>query len=159
MVIDFDPHTDTPVEILHVILLGFVKYFWRDTVQRLKDAEKAILIARLSSFDVSGLGISALSGRTLVTYAKSLVGRDFRAIAQAAPFVLHRLDGIPDELIKVWVALSRLVPLVWQPEIQDITAHLVCFPIAIGLVEWMLIFATFSGPDDTSNCKLPRCDM
>ena len=96
-------------------------------MQRLKDAEKETLTARLSSFDVSGLGIPPLSGRTLVTYAKSLVGRDFRAIAQAAPFVLHGLDNIPDELIKVWIALSRLVPLVWQPEIRDITAHLVCY--------------------------------
>ena len=94
-------------------------------MQRLKDPEKTTLIARVSSFDVSGLGIPPLSGKTLVTYARSLVGRDFRVIAQAAPFILHDLDGLPDELIKVWVALSRLVPLVWQPEITDITMHLV----------------------------------
>ncbi|KAJ6576824.1 hypothetical protein B0H10DRAFT_1963322 [Mycena sp. CBHHK59/15] len=57
---DFDPHQDTPVEILHVILLGFVKYFWRDAVARVKKSDHEILISRLSSFNVSGLGISAL---------------------------------------------------------------------------------------------------
>ncbi|KAI0819396.1 hypothetical protein BC628DRAFT_1506524 [Trametes gibbosa] len=121
---DFDPHSDTPVEILHVILLGFVKYLWRDSVSRLSDAEKKTVIARLSSFDVTGLGIPSLSGTTLVTYAKSLVGRDFRAVAQAAPFVLHDLAGIPPELQKVWTALAHLVPLVWQPEIAHLPAHM-----------------------------------
>ena len=114
-----------------MILLRFVKYFWRDTVQCLKDPKKNILTARLSSFDVSGLGVAPLSGKTLVTYARSLVGRDFRIVTQAAPFVLHDLDGIPDELIKVWVVLSRLVPLVWQPEIADVGSHLVCLPFEL----------------------------
>ncbi|KAJ3009280.1 hypothetical protein NUW54_g2837 [Trametes sanguinea] len=123
---DFDPHSDTPVEILHVILLGFVKYLWRDTVSRLSDSDKKTVIARLSSFDVSGLGtVPPLSGSTLVTYAGSLVGRDFRAVAQAAPFVLHDLSGIPLELQKVWTALGHLVPLVWQPEIHDLPSHLI----------------------------------
>ncbi|KAI0375816.1 hypothetical protein BV20DRAFT_18264 [Pilatotrama ljubarskyi] len=121
---NFDPHADTPVEILHVILLGFVKYLWRDTVSRLKEPQRNLLVTRLSSFDVSGLGVPPLAGSTLVTYARSLVGRDFRAIAQAAPFVLHGLPGIPDELQHVWVALSRLIPLVWQPEIKDISAYM-----------------------------------
>ncbi|KAI8983315.1 hypothetical protein BD414DRAFT_515805 [Trametes punicea] len=120
---DFDPHSDTPVEILHVILLGFVKYLWRDTVSRLKDSAKETLVARLTSFDVAGLGIPPLQGTTLVNYAKSLVGRDFRAIAQAAPFVLHDLCGIPDELHGVWIALSRLIPLVWQPTIMDFPTY------------------------------------
>ncbi len=119
---EFDPHRNTPVEILHVILLGFVKYLWRDTVARLKDAEKATLIARLSSFDVSGLGVPPLTGKTLVTYAKSLVGCDFRVVAQAAPFALHGLDSISDELVRVWTALSRLIPLVWH-----LSSHLIRF--------------------------------
>ncbi|KAG6829264.1 hypothetical protein H0H93_014547, partial [Arthromyces matolae] len=71
---DFDPHADTPVEILHVILLGFVKYFWRDAVNRLKVPQKQTLIARLSSLKTSGLATGYLSGTTLVTYAGSLTG-------------------------------------------------------------------------------------
>jgi hypothetical protein len=107
-----------------VILLGFVKYFWRDAVARLKKQEdKEILIARLSSFNVSGLGISPLSGHTLVTYSGSLTGGDFRAIAQAAPFVLQGL--LPAEKIQAWAALSAVVTLVWQPNIKNLERYIV----------------------------------
>ncbi|KAG2750187.1 hypothetical protein P692DRAFT_201906126 [Suillus brevipes Sb2] len=120
-----DPHTDTPVEILHTVLLGFVKYLWRDTVSvRIgKDKlKRELLETRLSSVDVSGLGLSHLAGHTLVQYAGSLVGRDFRAIAQVAPFVLH--DLVPTECYDAWVALSNLIPLIWQSEIKNSTEHL-----------------------------------
>ncbi|KAJ3804861.1 hypothetical protein F5876DRAFT_82513 [Lentinula aff. lateritia] len=64
-----DPHSDTPVEILHVVLLGFVKYLWRDVIdnQLKKNADKKKELAtRLSSLDISGLGIeSKLAGNTL----------------------------------------------------------------------------------------------
>ncbi|KAL1658102.1 hypothetical protein GGF50DRAFT_67939 [Schizophyllum commune] len=122
---ELDAHSDTPVEILHVVLLGFVKYFWRDVIaHRLGKAEKLTLKARLNSFDTRGLGIPPLSGDVLVDHAGSLVGRDFRAIAQVAPFVLHDL-GIEDSMIRVWMALSKVIPLVWQPEIDDLDEYLV----------------------------------
>jgi hypothetical protein len=125
--IGLDPHQDTPVEILHVILLGFVKYLWRDLVQNQlgkKDDKKNLLATRLSSFDVSGLGISPLAGATLVQYSGSLTSRDFRAIAQAAPFVIY--DLVSKDCFETWVALSKIIPLIWQPEITDIDAHYVC---------------------------------
>ncbi|KAL1674996.1 hypothetical protein EV122DRAFT_219370 [Schizophyllum commune] len=120
-----DPHSDTPVEILHVVLLGFVKYFWRDLIQnqlKKKDHKKELLKIRLSSLDVSGLGISELNGNTLVQYAGSLTGRDFRAIAQVAPFVIY--DMVSSDCYEAWLALSKLVPLIWQPEIEDIRSYL-----------------------------------
>ncbi|KAJ7176536.1 hypothetical protein C8R46DRAFT_1213111 [Mycena filopes] len=127
---DLDPHQDTPVEILHVVLLGFVKYFWRDAVARLKKKEqKDILIARLSSFNVSGLGIPPLSGHTLVNYAGLLTGRDFRALVQVAPFVLQGL--LPDEKIHAWVALSAVVTLVWQPHIQNLDRYIITLETVI----------------------------
>ena len=112
--------------MLHTVLLGFVKYFWRDAVTiRIgkNKIKKELLEVRLSSFDTTGLEIPPLSGHTLVQYAGSLVGRDFRAIAQAAPFVLHGL--VPDQCYNTWVALSKLIPLIWQSEIDDIEVHLV----------------------------------
>ncbi|KAF8180489.1 hypothetical protein K438DRAFT_1908238 [Mycena galopus ATCC 62051] len=119
-----DPHMDTPVEILHVVLLGFVKYLWQDLVQlqlKTKEDKKDFLITRLSSLDVSGLGISPLAGRTLVKYSGSLTGRDFRFIAQVAPFVLY--DLVSSECFETWQALSKLIPLIWQPEILDIEPY------------------------------------
>ena len=111
------------MEVLHVVLLGFIKYFWRDVISRLSVANKTLLKTRLSSVDVSGLGIPPLSGETLVTYAGSLTGRDFRAISQVAPFVLY--DLVPYECFQAWLSLSGLVPLIWQPVIEDLEAHAV----------------------------------
>jgi hypothetical protein len=60
--VDFDPNTHTTVEILHVVLLGFVKYFWRDAVSQQKAEGKEILKVQLSSFDMGGLGLSRVKG-------------------------------------------------------------------------------------------------
>ncbi|KAH7867912.1 uncharacterized protein C8R40DRAFT_1164165 [Lentinula edodes] len=124
-----DPHRDTPVEILHVILLGFVKYYWRDAITRLDDHQKETLKHRLSSLDVSSMGLSPLAGETLVKYARSLTGRDFRAIAQVAPFVLY--DLLPAECYEAWLALSALIPLVWQPVILHLDTYLATLELAI----------------------------
>ena len=111
------------MEILHVVLLGVVKYFWRDAVTRVPKKKRELLKTRLSSLDVSGLGIAPLSGETLVTYAGSLTGRDFRIISQVAPFVLY--DLVPSTCYQAWLALCALVPLIWQPEINDLEPYLV----------------------------------
>ena len=114
--------------MLHVVLLGFIKYFWRDLIQNQikgQDDRKVLLAQRLSSLDVSGLGISPLAGETLVNYAGSLTGRDFRNISQAAPFVIY--DMVPDDVFEAWLALSKLVPLIWQPLIKDVKEYTVSF--------------------------------
>jgi hypothetical protein len=121
---DLDPHQDTPVEVLHVVLLGYVKYFWRDLVQnQLKNQDdlKELLVQRLNSFNTSGLGISPLAGQTLVQYSGSLTGRDFRAIAQVAPFVIY--DLVSDECLAAWVSLSKLVPLIYMPSIDNVEEY------------------------------------
>lgn len=109
-----------------MVLLGFVKYFWRDAIKnQLKDnqAKKDLLATRLSCLDVAGLGISPLAGRTLVQYSGSLVGRDFRAIAQVAPFVLQ--DLVSSECYDTWKSLATLIPLIWMPQIEDLEMYLV----------------------------------
>ncbi|KAJ2927773.1 hypothetical protein H1R20_g9317, partial [Candolleomyces eurysporus] len=139
-----DAHSNTPVEILHVVLLGFVKYFWRDAIKnQLKDKEskKELLATRLSCLDVSRLGISPLAGHTLVQYSGSLVGHDFRAIAQVAPFVLK--DLVTPECYKTWISLSKLVPLVWRLEIEDLDLYLASLKHKIE--QFLICAACWSG--------------
>ncbi|KAJ3792065.1 hypothetical protein GGU11DRAFT_750597 [Lentinula aff. detonsa] len=103
-----DPHHDTPVEILHVVLLGFLKYMWWDLVNQVKNQDKLkkLLEIHLMSLDVTGLEISPIAGRTLI-----------------APFVIHDLN-IGDSCREAWLALSQLVPLIWQPEIDNIDEYM-----------------------------------
>jgi hypothetical protein len=112
-----------------------VKYFWRDAINRqLKNREslKEKFAIRLSCVDTHGLGLSPLDGPTLVFYNGSLVGRDFRAIAQVAPFALK--GTVSDECYATRVSLSKLAPLIWQPEIPDIGAY--------SARTWTLAFVT-----------------
>ncbi|KAJ7697712.1 hypothetical protein B0H17DRAFT_855105, partial [Mycena rosella] len=121
-ILDFDANSDTPVEILHVVLLGVVKYWWRDAVSRQNSKGKEELNARLSSVDVAGLNTPPIRGHTYVQYAGSLVGRDFRVILLVALVVLHGL--IPQAHYDGWVALSKLVPLMFQPAIEHMPTYI-----------------------------------
>ncbi|KAG8692786.1 hypothetical protein FRC08_009539 [Ceratobasidium sp. 394] len=127
---DLDANQDTPVEILHVILLGIAKYFWRDAVARQTAEGKEILKARIDSLDLSGLGLSAPRGSTLVQYAGSLTGRDFRVILQIGVLVLY--DLVPSEAYNAWRALSHLTPLAFQSEIDNIDDYVVILSDSIN---------------------------
>ncbi|KAH9040605.1 hypothetical protein EDB84DRAFT_1436749 [Lactarius hengduanensis] len=110
-----DPHSDTPVEVLHTVLLGFVKYFWCDAIQfqiGRSAAQRDLLKTQLNSFNVSGLQIPPLAGHLLV-----------------APFVLY--DLVLPACFDAWVSLSNLIPLIWQLVIQDIDDYIDCLEIAI----------------------------
>ncbi|KAF7334908.1 hypothetical protein MVEN_02240500 [Mycena venus] len=118
----FDANRDTPVEILHVVLLGVVKYWWRDAVSRQNSKGKEELKARLSSVDVAGLNTPPIRGNTYVQYAGSLVGRDFRVILQVALVVLYGL--IPQTHYDGWATLCKLAPLMFQPVIEHLPAYI-----------------------------------
>ena len=78
-----------------------------------------------ASFDVSSWGISRPNGNTLIQYAGSLSGQDFRHIAQCAPYVIH--DLLSTAKLNAWVDLSRLPPLIWQTVMQNTEHHIVNF--------------------------------
>ncbi|KAA1123802.1 hypothetical protein PGTUg99_020863 [Puccinia graminis f. sp. tritici] len=78
----FDGVKDTPVEVLHVVLLGVVKYLARDFVSDLSEAQKDELIAQLHGFDTTSLNIDSLKPKYLIRHILSLVGKDFKIILQ-----------------------------------------------------------------------------
>jgi hypothetical protein len=72
---------------------------------RLSDVQKTL---RLTSFNVSALDVRPLAAKTLVKFAGSLTGRDFRVIAQVAPSVLF--DIVPKTFFPAWFALGVGTP-------------------------------------------------
>jgi hypothetical protein len=76
----------------------------------------------LTCLDLSGLdpSISSLCGSTLVQYAGSLVGRDFRASCYICSY-----DLLDPAIIETWSALAMLLLLVWQPQIHNMDVYLV----------------------------------
>ncbi|KAI7939992.1 hypothetical protein MJO28_013644 [Puccinia striiformis f. sp. tritici] len=113
----FDGVLDTPVEILHVVLLGVVKYLARDLINGIHEKEKWKAIGRLESFSCTSLNIDSLKPKYLVQHVKSLIGRDFKILLQAAPFAL--IEFMDPEQKKVWLSLCRLTPLIFQTKIKD----------------------------------------
>ena len=77
----------TPLEVLHTLLLGPYKYLLRATMAKLsKNKQRTQLSALLSAFPSSGF--TSRISRNIAKYYKSFVGRNFKALAQMALFVL-----------------------------------------------------------------------
>lgn len=120
----FNPHADSPVEPLHTLLLGTVKYGWGMTTAMMNTAGVLdVFESRLRSADVKGLNIDPIRASYIVQYRGSLIGRNFRSIIQTIAFVLFGL--VSDEMVNMWVAMGHMVSLLWYPEIRDISQYCV----------------------------------
>ncbi|KAK7016753.1 hypothetical protein VNI00_018830 [Paramarasmius palmivorus] len=119
----FDVHLDTPMEILHTILLGVVKYFWGQTVHILEKAKgMGLFQLRLASLDASGLNIPNISAKYMCQYKGSLIGKHFKSIAQIMPFIVY--DLVSKDLLDAWTIIGELVVLVWHTKIEDMDSYL-----------------------------------
>jgi hypothetical protein len=113
-------HRDTPVKILHTILLGADKYVWHITNEPWDKKKDTAFARRLQSSSVDGLSIPSGSLRAgyMLQYKKSLIGKHFCILQQLAVFHL-RADNCPPAVLKLWMAMGELGALLWFHEIPS----------------------------------------
>ncbi|EKM75140.1 hypothetical protein AGABI1DRAFT_103088 [Agaricus bisporus var. burnettii JB137-S8] len=121
-------HRDTPVEILHTVLLGIDKYIWFETSNKWNQQKDQDFVAALSTLATDGLSVHSFRPQYIVQYKNSLIGRDFKTLQQIAIFPLYaRLENAtPKEklLFQVWKAMGELGALLWIPEISNMEEYL-----------------------------------
>ena len=113
---------DTPIEVLHVFLLGPVKYLYCDFIKGLRATQKEELLALWNSFNKHSLNIPSIRATSMVQFCSSLIGKDFRIILQAASFIFFRFMEPSD--INIWSALCRLGSLIFQTHIENMTEYI-----------------------------------
>ncbi|KAJ3792295.1 hypothetical protein GGU11DRAFT_693704, partial [Lentinula aff. detonsa] len=129
-----DPSQDTPVEILHTILLGIVKYVWHMSVTSMSDKELELLAIRLQSADMDGLTVPPLRAAYMVQYRNNLIGKHFKTLMQLLPFHIHNFVKLGSAHFTLVRAIGALGALLWVPEINDLDQYLDDLDILIGNV-------------------------
>ncbi|KZT31575.1 hypothetical protein SISSUDRAFT_994930 [Sistotremastrum suecicum HHB10207 ss-3] len=143
----FNVHASTPVEPLHTILLGIVKYFWTNTMWHVEDQKTiAEFRARLKSLNEQGLKLPKLNGDYMIRFKGGLVGKHFKIMTHIMSFVTHGL--VPDHVYNAWVILGRLVVQLWHTDIADIDSYVV-------RTGCLLTRACLSSPFYRQNSKKP----
>ena len=86
-----------------------------------KATKKSTFTMRLHGLDWNATSVHSVRPEYIVQYAKSLVGRQLKTIAQSFVFVAH--DLVSSDLLSVWKAIGELTALLWMPEIADPKQH------------------------------------
>lgn len=114
--------------MLHIFLLGVVKYYWSQTVFVIEKGKVMDLFHRqLHALSTEGLNAPSFNADYMCRYKGSLVGKHFKSLAQLMPFVIY--DLIPASLLQAWNTIGELVVLLWHTEVQELKPYLVCLSL------------------------------
>ncbi|KAJ6611032.1 hypothetical protein B0H10DRAFT_1810513 [Mycena sp. CBHHK59/15] len=127
-----DPNRDTPVEILHTILLGIIKYVWYMLHSGWTDAQRDLFAIRLQSTDIDGLTIPPIRAAYMMQYRNGLIGKHFKTLMQTMVFHVH--DLVSPELFELVKAVSHLGAMLWVHEIDDMVQYVSDLSTLIGNV-------------------------
>lgn len=119
----FDPSRDTPVEILHTILLRIVKYLWHGTHTKWTADKKRTYTYCLQETDANGLSIYTIRANYIMQYTNSFIGQQLKAIVQTNPF--HVYDLTDKFHLMLTKAVAVLTALLWFTEIENLKEYLV----------------------------------
>jgi hypothetical protein len=126
-----DPSQDTPVELLHTILLGVMKYIWHFlNTSQWSDTDRHLLAIRLQSTDISGLTVPPIRAGYMIQYRNNLIGKHFKTLMQILIFHVHKICT-PEQFTLVKAA-SDLGARLWVPEIDDMDHYLEQLKIAVA---------------------------
>ncbi|KAJ6618968.1 hypothetical protein B0H10DRAFT_2371976 [Mycena sp. CBHHK59/15] len=127
-----DPNRDTPVEILHTILLGIIKYVWYILHSGWSEAQRDLFVIRLQSTDIDGLTIPPIRAAYMMQYRNGLIGKHFKTLMQTMVFHVH--DLVSPELFILVKSVSELGASLWVHEIGDMAKYTTDLSILIGNV-------------------------
>lgn len=102
--VTFCKYRSTPVETLHTVLLGPYKYLLSDAMSSLTTQQKKEVLAKTRAFNYSGFDGKVLGN--IVHHHKFFVGRDYKAWAQMALFIIG--NYLSEEKCAVLLALSKV---------------------------------------------------
>ena len=118
-----DPCQDTPVEILHTILLGIVKYAWHNMHTSWAQSAQDLFVIRLQSTDIDGLSIPPIRSAYMMQYKNGLIGKHFKTLMQTMVFHVHNI--VSSDQFQLIKAIGSLGALLWVPEIDNMDQYLV----------------------------------
>ncbi|KAJ3994246.1 hypothetical protein F5050DRAFT_1800809 [Lentinula boryana] len=129
-----DPSQDTPVEILHTVLLGIMKYIWYMSHTAMTDKELELLAVRLQSTDTDGLTVPPLRAAYMIQYCNNLIGKHFKTLMQILPFHVHSFLKLGLTHFKLVQMVGALGPLLWTSEIDELEQYLDDVDVLVGNV-------------------------